>query len=141
MKTLDHSIADLRIYQLALELEEATYAVAKQLTSPSDFNLANSLRRSSAGVAHYIHDSYNRFSYQSKIDDLREAIHQAETAIKQLEAHDHTKKANYEPLREKYSSLILQTWSLIKYLRKRQAEKQARGGASATDQLVASRSA
>jgi four helix bundle protein len=139
MTTLNHSIADLRIYQVALELEEATYSLAKKLNSPTEFNLANSLRRSSAGVAHYIHDSYNCFSYELKIDALRDAIRQAETAIKQLETYDNQKQGKTAKLREDYQSLVLQTWGLIKYLRKRQEEKQARSAAAATDQLVASR--
>jgi hypothetical protein len=42
------SIADLRIYQLALTLEENVFELAKDLRA-NQFDLANDLRRTSAG--------------------------------------------------------------------------------------------
>ena len=130
-----HSIADLRIYQLALEQEDKVYKLAKTL-SADQFELANDLRRAGAAVPHYIYEAHQRYSYQSKIEALHAARTQAERAVKLLEspaAPDSGRR-----LVEDYTALIKQTWGLIKYLKQKLAERNVRSETQANE-LVTSR--
>lgn len=130
-----YSVADLRIYQLALELEEKVYKLAKGLGTER-FDVGNRLRRAGAGTPHYIFEFSRRYAYRSKIDALHDARAQAEEAIKILEdlGGKETKQ-----LIEDYTILVKQTWGLIKYLRQKLAETQTATGAKAVDKLVTAR--
>lgn len=140
MAEKENSIENLRIYTLARSLEDQVYTLVQQLPSEENFKLANSLRRASAGVAHYIHEAHKRYSYHIKLESLHGARTEAETAQKLLEDFQNAGFGDTAALREEYTSVIKQTWGLIKYLKNRQLQQQAKTEAAATDQLVAARS-
>jgi four helix bundle protein len=133
-----NSIADLRIYQLALSLEESTYELAKDLR-PNQFDLANDLRRASAGVAHYIYESHRLYSYKQKMESLHAARTEAETAIKLLESIKTSGLGSVDGLTEDFTSLIKQSWGLIKWLKAKQTEKDQAARVQAADELVEAR--
>jgi four helix bundle protein len=134
-----HSIADLRIYQLALSLEEKVYKLVAGLP-PKQFDLGNDLRRASAGVAHHIFDSHRRYSYAVKMEALHQARQEAETAIKRLADFQQAGFGQVGSLCEEYTTLIKQSWGLIKWLKNKQADKAAASSTQAADELVAARS-
>lgn len=134
----NHSIADLRIYQLALSLEEKVYKLVASLPT-EQFDLGNDLRRASAGVAHHIFQSHRVYAYSTKMDELHAARDMAETAIRHLEQYSSAGFGKVDGLVEDFTSLIKQSWGLIKWFKTKQAEKQAANGASAKDELVAAR--
>jgi four helix bundle protein len=131
-----YSLADLRIYQLALEAEEKSYKLALQMPS-EQFEISNRLRRAGAGVPHYIYEFSRRFAYRSKIDALHEARLQAEEAIKILE---NMSDKDAQLLIENYTSLVKQTWGLIKYLRQKLETQRAAEHAALSDKLVIAKS-
>lgn len=133
-----HSIADLRVYQLALSLEERVYKLAAGLPA-KQFDLGNDLRRASAGVAHYIFDAHRRYSYAVKTESLRQAVYSAEQAIKLLADYQEAGFGQTGELCQEFTDVIKQSWGLIKWLKQRQAEKAAAASAQAADELVAAR--
>lgn len=134
-----NSIADLRIYQLALSLEEQVFQMVKDLP-PKQFDLGNDLRRASAGVAHYIYDAHRRYNYTSKVDSLHAARTEAEQVNRLLDQFEKAGFAQTKSLVEDYTTLIKQSWGLIKWLKTRQTEKDQTAQVQATDQLVKARS-
>lgn len=137
--TNKNSIAGLRVYQLALTLEDRVYKLAKALPQAELFELGNDLRRGSAGVAHHIFDSHRRYSYALKMDSLHSARTEAETLIKNLQRFEQAGYGKVKDLTEEYTALIKQSWGLIKWLKKRQSEHEAAASTKAKDELVASR--
>lgn len=136
---INRSVADLRVYQLALSLEDKVYKLAQGL--PADqFDLSNGLRRAAAGAAHYIYDCHRRYSYQVKIEALHAAKSEAEEAIRLLAQAQEAGFGKMGPICEDFTSLIKQSWGLIKYLQRKHIEKQTVAQAAAKDELVAARS-
>lgn len=133
-----HSIADLRIYQLALSLETQVFELVKELPE-TQFDLGNDLRRASAGVAHYIYDAHRRYSYKAKVECLHAARDEAELVIKLLTHFEESKFGPTQPLKDDFTTLIKQSWGLIKWLRTRQTAKDQAASTAATDQLVEAR--
>jgi four helix bundle protein len=133
------SIADLRIYQLALTLEENVFELAKDLRA-NQFDLANDLRRTSAGVAHHIYESHRLYAYKQKMESLHAARTEAEAAIKLLETLQTSGTGSVSSLIEDFTSLIKQSWGLIKWLKAKQTEKDQAARVQAADELVESRS-
>jgi four helix bundle protein len=137
--TNNRSVADLRVYQLALSLEDKVYKLAGGLP-PNQFDLSNGLRRAAAGAAHYIYESHRRYSYQVKIESLHAAKSEAEEAIRLLVQAQEAGFGKVAPVCEEFTALIKQSWGLIKYLQRKQIEKQTTDQAAAKDELVAARS-
>lgn len=133
------SIADLRVYQLALSLEEKVYKLVSGLPT-KQFELGNDLRRASAGVAHHIFDAHRHYSYAVKTESLRCAIHEAEQAIKKLADFQEGGFGKTGEMCQDFTGVIKQCWGLIKWLKQKQAERAAQASAQATDELVAARS-
>lgn len=134
-----HSIADIRIYQLALSLEEQVYQLARTLPQ-QQFELANGLRRAGAAVAHYIYESHRRYSYNAKLEMLQGARLEAETARKLLADYHQAGFGKTGKLCEDYTILIKQSWGLSKWLKTKQLEQQTVIQAKSKDELVAARS-
>lgn len=140
------SIADLKIYQLARSLEDQVYELVKAVPPELFYPLGNDLRRASAAVAHYISETHKRYSYHVKVESLHAARNEAEQTIKLLEQ---LKAGGDGPaiqqvgsigqLIEDYTTVIKQSWGLVKYLKRRQTEKQATATVKAKDELVAAR--
>jgi four helix bundle protein len=136
----DHSIAGLRIYQQALQLEDSVYVLAKKIPTKDFYPLGNDLRRASAAVSYHITDSHKRYSYKFKIESLHAARQESEETITQLKAFQEAGRGKTDELVEGYTAIIKQSWGLIKYFNKKQLAKQTFDRAAATDELVAARS-
>src|SRR3990167_9816821 len=61
------SLDDLKIYQMAEELEIEVYKITKSFPKEEKFGSVNQLRRSSAAVANNIAEGYARHSYAEKV--------------------------------------------------------------------------
>lgn|SRR3989344_2923355 len=61
------SLDDLKIYQMAEELEIEVYKITKSFPKEEKFGSVNQLRRSSAAVPNNIAEGYTRHGYQEKI--------------------------------------------------------------------------
>jgi four helix bundle protein len=73
------SIQQLRIYQSARNAEDQVYELIKLFPSDQHYPLGNDLRRTSAGVSHYIMEAHRLFSYRLKLDALANARREAES--------------------------------------------------------------
>lgn len=132
------SIEKLRMYQLAVQLEDQVVDLVRELPSEQRYPLGNDARRASAAVSHHINQAHQRYSYQMKQQELAEARDQAERArqlLGRLKEH-----GAGDELMEGYTAIIKQSWSLSKWLKARQAERQVQAAVQATDELVAARS-
>lgn len=129
------SIEKLRVYQLAVELEDQTVDLVRHLPAEQRYPLGNDIRRASAAVSHHIHQAHQRYAYQLKQQDLACAREEAERARALLAQID----SNTDRLSEGYASIIKQSWGLSKWLKARQAERQVKAAVQATDELVAAR--
>lgn len=138
--TNNASIEHLRIYQLARSLEDRLYELAKHLPADQFYPLGNDLRRSSAAVAHYIAETHRRYSYTIKLEALHLARTAAEDVIKHLETYQAAGHGEVIESVEDYTTLIKQSWGLIKYLKSKQELVRSKEQARATDELVAARS-
>jgi four helix bundle protein len=137
----DTSIQNLRVYTLARELEDKVAALLPALPPEDLYTLNNDLRRSSAGVAHYIYDAHRRYSYTIKVDCLHASIAEAEhmkTLLATYETKGHGKTVK---LQDDYTAIIKQCWGLLKYLRGKQLTQQTKETAKARDELVQARAA
>jgi four helix bundle protein len=132
------SIEHLKVYQLAVELETQVFSLVQGIPKDQFYPLGNNVRRASAAIAHYITEAHKRYSYTVKIESLHVARTYAEEAIKLL---GELKKSGFsaDDLIENYTVLIKQSWGLIKWLKKRQEEKQTEASVKAQDELVAAR--
>jgi four helix bundle protein len=132
------SIEKLRMYQLAIQLEDQVIDLVRKLPAEQLYPLGNDVRRASAAVSHHINQAHQRYSYQLKQQELAEARDKAERArqllvlLRQFGASDE--------LIEGYVTIVKQSWSLSKWLKTRQAERQAKAAVQAADELVAARS-
>jgi len=133
------SIEGLRIYQASRKLEDATYELVKQLPQAEFYRLGNDLRRSSAGISHYVTECHRRYSYSVKLETLHLARLEAETLKKLLADHEAQGFGDTRLLQNACVGIVKQSWGLIKYLKQRQAEHQQEARVSAADQLVAAR--
>lgn len=134
------SIEGLRVYRASRELEDDIYKLVAKLPHEEFYRLGDGLRRSSAGISHYISESHRRHSLGLKI----EALHLARTEAEQLSQHlnDYTNRGYGQttPLRQRSSAIVGQLWALIKYFRSRQSTQISFNRAQAVDELVAARS-
>lgn len=135
-----NSIASLKVYGLALSLEDQVYQLVKKLGEEHFYELGNNLRRSSSAIAHYIQDAHDQYSYALKIESLHSARRAAEETIKLLEQFEQTGFGKTAKLAEQATTIIKQSWGLIKYLQTKRAEKMQQASSKAKDELVAARS-
>jgi len=63
-------LENLEIYKLAERLEIFIFKVTERFPKDEKFRSVDQLRRSSASVTDNISESYNRFSYQDKINRM-----------------------------------------------------------------------
>lgn len=131
------SIEQLNIYLSARRLEDAVVKLTGKLPKDQSYPLGDDLRRAATAVAHYVYQSHHYYSYQMKIEALHQARGEAERAQGLLEQFASGGFGNTDDLREDYTTVIKQSWGLIKYFKKRQAEKLAQAEAQTTSQLVA----
>lgn len=132
------SIEKLRMYQLAVELEDQVIDLARQLPANQRYPLGNDIRRAGVAVSHHISQAHQRYSYQLKQQELAAAREEAERVRALL-----GQLADSAPVRdliEGYVGVIQQSWALSKWLKSRQAERQVQAAVQATDELVAARS-
>lgn len=120
------SIQQLRIYTAARELEDKVYELVKAAPADCAWPLGNDLRRSSAAVSHHISESYNRYSYHTKIEALHLARTEVEKTQRLLEDFGAAGYGKIKDLYEGYTATIKQTWGLIKYLKTKQGEQEAK---------------
>ncbi len=133
------SIEGLRIYQASRNLEDAVYELVKRLPAAEFYRLGNDLRRSSAGTSHYITEFHRRYSYSVKLEALHLVRAEADTLKKLLADHEAHGFGDTKELQNACTSIVKQSWGLIRYLKQRQTERHQEIRASATDQLVAAR--
>jgi four helix bundle protein len=117
------SIQQLNIYLTARRLEDAAVALAATLPKDQAYPLADDLRRSATAVAHYIYQAHHYFSYAMKIEALHQARSEAEKSQLYLEAIESAGHAQTKELQAEFTIVIKQSWGLIKYCKKRQAER------------------
>ena len=134
------SIEGLRLYQSSRKLEDAIYEMVKRLPQTEFYQLGNDLRRSSAGVSHYITECHRRYSYSVKLEALYLARTESETLQRLLQAHQAQGYGDTKALQNACTGIIKQTWGLIRFLKQRQAERQQDVQRASADQLVAARS-
>jgi four helix bundle protein len=138
--TRSGSIADLRVYGLARQLEDATVALVEQLPKSEAFALGNDLRRSASGAAHYVYNAHRRYSYTTKLDSLYAAVAETEQTIKLLAIYTTSGYGSTELLDEYAKGVIRQCWGLIKYIKTRQATVMSSSASRSVDELVSARS-
>lgn len=72
-------LENLKIYQLAKELELKVYEITKMFPSDEKYRSTDQLRRSSSAVTNNIAESYNKQSVKDKVHILRDiSISEAE---------------------------------------------------------------
>ncbi|HUC87450.1 MAG TPA: four helix bundle protein [Candidatus Saccharimonadales bacterium] len=133
------SIEGLRIYQTSRNLEDAVYELVKQLPQAEFYGLGNALRRSSAAVSHHITECHRRYSYAVKLEALHLARLEADNLCQLLVDHTAQGYGETKPLQDTCTTIVKQSWGLIRYLKLRQAERQAEARINASDELIAAR--
>ena len=96
--------------------------------------MGNDLRRSSAGVSHYIMETHKLFSYRLKLDALAGARREAESAQKHLEAARDLGAT--DAMISEYTGIIKQSWGLTKWLNAKLDEKQEKAEVAAKEQMA-----
>jgi four helix bundle protein len=130
------SIQQLRIYMSARELEDRVYELVKGLSENYRFPLGNDLRRASSAVSHHINEAHRHYSYGLKLECLAEARNAAQrTQVLLADAPGIEAAA----ISSDYIGVIKQAGGLIRYLRTRRAERQARNEVKIIDEQVAAR--
>ena len=132
------SIEKLRMYQLAVQLEDQVVDLVRGLPAEQRYPLGNDARRAAAAVSHHINQAHQRYSYQLKQQELAEARDQAERTRQLLDRL--REMGASDELIEGDVAIIKQSWGLSKWLKSRQAERQVQAAVQATDELVAARS-
>ncbi len=133
-------IENLRVYQDARQLEDKVHKLVEALPKDQYYLLGNDLRRASAACAHHISEAHRGFSYSFKAESFHEARRQAEDAVGYLIQYQDRKFGDTKELVEQYTGVIKQTWGLIKWLKTKRDEQQAKAAVKAADELVAARS-
>ena len=100
--------------------------------------MGDDLRRAATAVAHYIYQAHHYYSYEMKIEALHQARTEAEKAQRQLEVLG--SDAKVKKLIEDYTTVVKQSWGLIKYFKARQIERAAKSEIRGKDEMVAARS-
>ncbi len=131
------SIKQLRIYQTARAAEDQVYELVKLFPAEQHYPLGNDLRRTSAGVSHYIMEAHRLFSYRLKLDALANARREAEAAQKLLE--EAKTLGVSDELVETYVSIMKQSWGLTKWFKLKLIERQEQAEVSAKEELVAAK--
>ena len=131
------SVEQLRIYTAARKLEDEVYEVVKRFPADQFYGAGNELRRSSAGVSHYIMEAHRLFSYRLKLDALANARREAEVTQKHLEAA--RAYGASDKLVEEYTGIIKQSWGLSKWLKTKLMEKSEKAEVAAKEELVHAR--
>lgn len=135
----ESSIQNLRVYNLAYELEHKTINFVNSLPKVELYSMGNSLHRSSAAVSHYIYESHLKYSYTLKIDALHTAVAEAENTKRLLAECLEAKYPVPPELTEGYTSVSKQCWGLLKYLKTKRLEKETTSIAKSSNELVAAR--
>ncbi len=129
------SVEQLRIYKSARGLEDQVYELVKTFPAEQFYALGNDLRRSSAGVSHYIMETHRLFSYRLKLDALASARREAETTRRHLEAaHD---LGATDLMVDEYVGIIKQSWGLTKWLKSKLTERQEKAEVAAKEEMAA----
>jgi four helix bundle protein len=114
-------LENLKIYQMAKELEIDVYRITKSFPLDEKFRSVDQLRRSSSSVTNNIAEAYNKQSLKEKIRILRDiAISEAEETRSNLllcAAKDFADKSLLEKLAEKYRELMKATNGYIRFLK------------------------
>ncbi len=116
------AIGNLRVYQLARELEDQVYDLIKALPQEERFLLSDNLRRSSSAVAHFIAEAHGSFAYTDKVKALYKAIDTANETSYFLQQFAAQKYGDTAKLQDGYTGVVKQTWGLIKYLKNKPAK-------------------
>jgi len=129
-------IQQLNIYIAARKLEDAVIELVGTLQADRAYPLGDDLRRSATAVAHYIYQAHHLYSYEMKIESLHQARTEAEKIQKNLESIG---GAKVKKLVEDYTTIVKQSWGLIKYFKNRQVERAAKAEIRGKDELVLAR--
>lgn len=128
-------IQQLNIYIAARRLEDAAVELAGKLPAAQAYPLGDDLRRSATAVAHYIYQAHHFYSYEMKIEALHQARGEAEKTQQHLQALGKT-DATTKKLIEDYTTIVKQSWGLIKYFKTRQIERAAKSEIRAKEQMA-----
>jgi len=131
---MSESIEQLRIYTAARTAEDTVYELVKKFPSEQFYELGNELRRSSAGVSHYIMEAHRVFSYRLKLDALDYARHEGDVTKVLLErARAYGASSD---LIDEYTAILKQSWGLTRWLRAKLAEKKQFAEVAAKEQMA-----
>jgi four helix bundle protein len=133
------AIEKLRIYQTSRQLEDDVYELVKALPAEEFYGLGDQLRRTSAAISHYLHEGHRRYSYQLKLEALHLARTEADHLKDQLLTYQQHGFGDTTSLQSACTAITKQAWGLIKYLKRRQSERQSAVRINAADALVAAR--
>lgn len=133
-------VEQLRVYQSARNLEDKVGKLVEALPKEQYYRLSNDLKRASSACAHFISEAHERYSFALKIESFHEARRQAEDAIGYLIQYEDQKYGKTGELIEEYTGVIKQCWGMIKWLRTKREELNAKAAVRAKDELVAARS-
>lgn len=139
MSSTTKSIEGLRIYQASRGIEDAVYELVKRLPASEFYAPGNDLRRSSAAISHYVAECHRRYSYSVKLEALHLARTEAETLRGLLLEHEQRGYGKTGELSANCTTIVKQSWGMIKYVTSKQAERQEQIRISSSDQLVAAR--
>jgi four helix bundle protein len=117
-------LENLKIYKLAQMLEKFIYLVTEYFPVDEKFRKIDQMRRSSASVTDNIAQSYGKFSYKAKINDLYIARGEGEEIRNQIISikNRYLDEKLAEWLYEKYTEEIKAINGYIKFLKTKHAE-------------------
>src|SRR3990167_3746390 len=119
------SLDDLKIYQMAEELEIEVYKITKSFPKEEKFGSVNQLRRSSAAVANNIAEGYARHSFSEKVRYLYIAKGEAEETKRNIirsGKKDILIMSVANELADKYTGLLKAISGYIKFINEKSAK-------------------
>lgn len=128
------SVEQLRVYKSARGLEDQIYELVKTFPAEQFYGLGNDLRRSSAGVSHYIMEAHRLFSYRLKLDALAATRREAEATQRHLQAA--LELGATEAMVEEYTGIIKQSWGLTKWVKAKLDERQEKAEIAAKEEMA-----
>jgi len=112
-------LENLKIYQMAEELEISAYHITKSFPADEKYRSVDQIRRSSASVANNITEGYTRHSYKEKVRYCYIAKGEAEETKRNIIRSAKKGFLDYEKandIAEKYTDLVKAISGYIRFL-------------------------
>lgn len=118
-------LEDLKIYQMACELEKEVYKLTKEFPKDEKYRQVDQMKRSSASVCDNIAEGYGKYSFQSKIQSFYVARGEASEIKNQIiraSNKEFISESTSEKLAMSYTELIKGINGYIRYLKQKKEE-------------------